>query len=590
MSLIAGIFSLNGSPPAEALRLSIVKSLSRTGDQIETYDDGRLFLAKIDIGAYGSSGSLRNPDGSVTLITGEPLLGRSSRAVDLTRLHRELGAGNMNVLRESRGVFSLVHYRGCDGRLLLASDKLGIRPLYIWSDKDSVVFASALRIIESAPGLHKSPDLQAAAETIALGFPLGQRTLYREVLRIGAAEIMNVTAAGVDVSTYWRWDELPVTQAPSIAALDNAFRDAIDIRQRGDREAVAFLSGGMDSRAIVGLLRKQGTEVHTFSLGQPDSQDGAFAAGFAEAAGTTHTSVRIRDPFRPALYSASLADSWLPTTHRHRVERPHLVWSGDGGSVGLGHVYMNVELVNMVRHGNLAGAARAFLQQQGAVLPRRLFRKSVAAKICGMPYDGVLSECATVQAADRGRSFHIFLMLNDQRRHLTSHFEHLDEHRVEFQLPFFDSAFLELILAAPVDEFLNHALYNRWFQFVGDPVSSVPWQTYPGHEPCPIPAPAGLGYQWAKTTHQRIRRMRTNRLVRQAQAALRSQFFPASILRRTMVQLAITLCRTNLRDHSYVLKSAVRLHDLNAACEEALCLPKTRIPQQPVRTPAFARR
>jgi hypothetical protein len=75
-------------------------------------------------------------------------------------------------------------------------------------------------------------------------------------------------------------------------------------------------------------------------------------------------------------------------------------------------------------------------------------------------------------------------MLNDQRPYLAETYEQIDLVRLGLALPFFDRAFLELILTAPVDGFLRHGFYNRWLAEFGRVAAGVPWQAYPGHESC----------------------------------------------------------------------------------------------------------
>jgi hypothetical protein len=78
-------------------------------------------------------------------------------------------------------------------------------------------------------------------------------------------------------------------------------------------------------------------------------------------------------------------------------------------------------------------------------------------------------------------------MLNDQRRKLSAHFENLDLHRLELQLPFFDGAFLESVIATPLDWCLRHQFYVKMLPLFPPAVTEVPWQAYPGHQPCPLP-------------------------------------------------------------------------------------------------------
>ena len=147
------------------------------------------------------------------------------------------------------------------------------------------------------------------------------------------------------------------------------------------------------------------------------------------------------DPDSDAKVAATLARTpWGSSQARQQqpMPRPQLAWSGDGGSVGVGHVYITKEIVNLLRAGNLAAAVQKYLNRERAHVLLRLFKADLAGQLVGFPFEGVRQELQALHAPDPGRNFHLFLMLNDQRRHLAKHFEHLDLHRVEFHLPYFE--------------------------------------------------------------------------------------------------------------------------------------------------------
>ena len=79
------------------------------------------------------------------------------------------------------------------GTLTLVADKLGIRPLYYWMDDESVVFASALRILEECPLVPKKMDLRAVTEMVGLDAPLADRTPYAGISLLKPAEVVQMT-------------------------------------------------------------------------------------------------------------------------------------------------------------------------------------------------------------------------------------------------------------------------------------------------------------------------------------------------------------------------------------------------------------
>src|SRR5262249_21737162 len=152
----------------------------------------------------------------------------------------------------------------------------------------------------------------------------------------------------------------------------------------------------------------------------------------------------------------------------------------------------------------------------------KLFRPQTFADLKGIINQGIREELNSFRCPDPARSFYLFLLLNDQRRKLRHHFENIDLHRLEFQLPFFDSAFLGSIAAIPIDLCLRHKLYVKWLAHFHPSVTSFAWQAYPGHVPCPLPIPPGLAYQWSEEYQATERATHKQRLLTEVRRLLRA--------------------------------------------------------------------
>ena len=132
MSLFAGIYSLDDSIPPDPSSVDVIRrSISRcSDDHIDTFQDQRFFLAKVDVDAFRDPAFFAGE--RVATITGEPVLdprpgSARSRAEELARLSRELSAGNYSILLDCYGSFSLCHYNPSKGSLLVCTDRVGVR-------------------------------------------------------------------------------------------------------------------------------------------------------------------------------------------------------------------------------------------------------------------------------------------------------------------------------------------------------------------------------------------------------------------------------------------------------------------------------
>lgn len=589
MTILAGILSGNPDyPVTEQMRDILLGRLSRhPGDVPESLITPYCVIAKIDIGAYGNSGLHRAENGSISMLAGEPLLAHrgdapaGTRTSDLHAIHHACERSDWNVLARATGAYTAIHYAPQSKQLTLIADKLCIRPLYYFAGNQYFVFASALRILEGLSWVPRVMDLRAVTERITLGVPLASRTPYQAIQLMEAGQIIQVAPQRLHASYYWKWDEVPPTRLEEKSLLKEAaarFTRAVRRRSREDRSTTSFLSGGLDSRCIVAVLRDLGIDVATYNLAPPDTLDQALGAQFARHVGTRHHECPM-DPDQEAKFSTTLANA-LRQPHQPtqpQPARPQLVWSGDGGSVSVGHVYMTPEVVARLRTGQLDEAVQMYLAKENAIILRRLMHPRVFAELEPVPREGVLHELKQLHAPDAARNFYLYLMLNDQRRHLAEHFEYIDLHRLEFHLPFYDSDFIELMVSSPIDLCLQHRFYNRWLSYLPATVAELPWQAYPGHEPCPLPVPSNLTYQWGKDTYFSAHHKRQKAtLIRETLLLLSSDDFPHALLRKTNLRLATLAYRLGLRDYGYVLKIAKQYYTSLRQCAGKYTLPPLR--------------
>lgn len=578
MTMLAGAFSRRpGRPIPEATREALRRAISRDpDDERVVFSDDRVFLIKIDIGAYGEPGLQLDQPGSVSMLAGEPLLAGEAeiswrpRGEDLASIHRGLDRRDVSPLQGARGCFSVVHYDPVVPRLTLLADKLGLRPLYYFVDDERVIFASALRVLEQVDEIHKRMDLRGVTEMAVFGYALGPRTPYADIARLRAAEVLEVSASAVASSRYWRWDRIRPSRRPEGELLAEAYRRftaAIGRRLRNDTATFAFLSGGLDSRCITAVLRDRNVGVHTVNLAPAGTQDQLFGAWFARRAGTIHEEFApVPDVADPLAWLPSAVELWAAARRQRLqppVERPGLVWSGAGGSSAVGHpgAYRR-PVVELLRAGKLERAVDEFCRLEGFQLSPRLVRPDLRALLSEIPKQGVLEELADLGCSDPGQSLYLFSLVSEDRCGIADIVAKIDVNRIEYQMPFFDSAFLETMLEIPVDLCFGHAAYVKWLQHFPPAVLSVPWQVYPGSVPCPVPAPPGLPSQWDQG-HAFARDLRARgrrKLDKIARGLLRSTSFPGQILNRRNFRLMAYAYRAGLRDYGYAIKVADTYH------------------------------
>ena len=513
MTLIAGAYCIDSrnSVPT-VLKKSIRGNICRSNDERGRYDEfetSNFYVVKWDSGAFNEPAWQATID-SVRLLAGDPLfidsLHRLPREVQLSRIVGSDGTIDRPSLNRCRGNFSVVSYSSTGHRLCMATDMVGLRTIYYLIHDGVFVFSSTLRGIEGLSWLTRRLSPQGMLETCAFGFPLAKRTPYDGVSVLRECELLTVSDGAISSEPYYDWtskSECQDTPATAAREIFHEFQEAVRIRLGNDQSVYAFLSGGMDSRAIVSSLAMTGIKVHALNFSPDHSQDQDFAQKFAAATGPRcelHCSNRKSDPNFSLL--AFGEKTKLEETAPNDVNRSNFIWSGDGGSVGLGHVYMDGTMIDHLERGDRDAAIAHFLAFNKIAIPVGILTREAKNSFSRMTSEGIVAEMDRYSRADLGRRLYLFLLFNDQRRHLFKHFESIDQHGLEFLLPFFDSRFLRKIADTPTRWGILHTLYASWFEYFPSFTRSTPWQTYPGHVPCPIASDSTLSYQWESRTGQ----------------------------------------------------------------------------------------
>lgn len=542
-----------------SVRASLTRTLGQHGGGL-VHDSPTALLYVLGSDAWGE-GNLLCADEELRLVVGEPLftpaVGQQKRVEMLEAIASQAPGALPRTLSDCHGSFAGVRIQG--SRTELFTDKLGLRPIHVYYGANGVhLYGSSrtllLQVVRAA-GMPITADERGVAEWIAWNFCLGERTPWHEVRRLREATIVCLDAGGdAAAACYHTWRSQPETALDLQTAANMVFaamQDAVRCRLKAMPalgRQLAFLSGGMDSRFVVASLRDQTSDsVVTMNIAPAGSLDAYLGNLAAVALGTAHRYVPAQDGLASAMDQATAAcQTELGQT------QPSLWWSGDGGSVGLGHVYLSADMCRI--------GVDALPAPELARLIMEFNRRGVSGKalapayrtLVGLPVRGVEDELRRLRHVEPRRLAFAFMLFNDQQRHLDAHYDRLHERAFDLVLPFFDARLLELVMRIPVGLMLQHRLYNAIF--AAHPMGAVAWQAYPGHEPCPHPLPPGLRHQWSDGWHSRAQWARVRR--RRACQALGGLLGAPPQLDRINVMAAALATWTGLRDLSYVLKEA----------------------------------
>lgn len=172
-----------------------------------------------------------------------------------------------------RGMFAFALWDAAAERLVLARDRFGKKPLFMYSSDETVVFASEIKAILQYPGIKRAIDTDALVDYFAYRYVPGPATLFAGLQKLMPATVAVFQHGKLSERRYYEPPDrsslvsAQVTVNPGVALLDK-LDEAVRIRMVSDVPYGAFLSGGIDSSAIVALMaRHSGERVRTYSVG-----------------------------------------------------------------------------------------------------------------------------------------------------------------------------------------------------------------------------------------------------------------------------------------------------------------------------------
>lgn len=192
-----------------------------------------------------------------------------------------------------RGMFAFVLWDARRHILFGARDRLGIKPLYYWAGPESFVFASELKALLACPDVPRSLDRSALEQFLLRRYVIAPRTILQDVAKLPPAHYFVVADGRLRVERYWKLPAGParqISEAAAIAELRELMDETVRLHLVSDVPLGAFLSGGLDSSAIVAWMKRLGVaDIKTFSIGydSPESEL-PFAKRVAEHIGSDH--------------------------------------------------------------------------------------------------------------------------------------------------------------------------------------------------------------------------------------------------------------------------------------------------------------
>ncbi|MFA6266104.1 MAG: asparagine synthase (glutamine-hydrolyzing) [Pseudolabrys sp.] len=545
-------------------RLAIV-DLTPTGAQPMVSADGR-WVISYNGEIYNAGDVARSPE-----LAGFPFRGTSDTEVFLESVAKR---GIDRTLADINGMFAIALWDRQTRTLHLIRDRLGIKPIYFSTTERGVAFASELKALR-AGGVPLTTDPQSVASFLRFAYVPAPYSIYRDVTKVMPGEIVSIGADGkVSRHIYWSLNDVAArglgdpfrgSEADAEAELHDLLADAVKGQMMADVPLGAFLSGGIDSSAVVALMvAARHGPVRTFSIGFSDLgfDESQHARAVANHLKTDHRELMVSGadalnvvPHLAEMYDEPFADSsQIPTHLISKLTRQHVTvaLTGDGGDelfAGYNRYNLGQGFAGLVSRSPrvLRGAASAVLD----AMPDALVEAGVSLLPTKLrppqPVDK-LRKFAAVLPLDTGEAYRLLV---SQNRDPSSLMFGMPEQDVPMPLlpPGRDDRSVEQMQLCDQSTFLPDDILQK----VDRASMAVSLEVRP-----PLLDHRVVGFAWRLPRHMRVREGETKWLLRR----VLDRYVPRALVSRPKMGFAIPLAdwlRGPLRPWAEDLLDASRL-------------------------------
>lgn len=201
-------------------------------------------------------------------------------------------------LTQFNGQFAFCIWDKVKKEMFLARDRVGIRPLFYWSQNETFAFCSEIKGLFTLDQTERALDKESLSQIFTFWTTLTPKTPFKDIFELQPGHFMKVNDSGIQIQKYWNLNfsfgkEFQSNSfSETVEELDGLLRDAVKIRLRADVPVGAYLSGGLDSSVTTAYIKDVDPNVlNTFSIGFTDKtyDETAYQLEAAKFFGTNHT-------------------------------------------------------------------------------------------------------------------------------------------------------------------------------------------------------------------------------------------------------------------------------------------------------------
>jgi asparagine synthase (glutamine-hydrolysing) len=396
-------------------------------------------------------------------------------------------------IHDLEGAFVLAIWDRARRELIIANDRFGLYPLYYAHYAGRLVFAPEMKGILCDSGFRKQLDLTALAEYVRFQHLLGDKTFFEELRLLPNASLLryNVDADRLMIQSYWDFSQLPqlpasLTFRDAVEEAGRLLESAVHRLTQGDHRFGVYLSGGLDSRAILGLIDRDRLPITTITYGLQGCRDVAYARRISAAVGTDHHYFEVPDGKWVEEYAdlhLELTEGFHSWIHAHGISvlgqvRPLM----DVNLTGLHGAPINWEdsALFQAQDDHAFSCQMFYLLSQETTWPsvreaeaRLVFSPRLSAQTRGLAFDSLRAELVNYAGLPYDQRAAAFSCSTDRR--LFQYYTVFHRSHLEQRFPFYDYRYFEFIHALPPEMLFKRKLRRAVILSLMPSLAHVPY-------------------------------------------------------------------------------------------------------------------
>lgn len=396
----------------------------------------------------------------------------------------------VDIVKKVNGSFVLALWDSRENRLIIANDRYGLRPLYYFAQEKLFLFASEMKSLLTVPQVKKEIDVRGMTEFFSFNFVMQDRTLFKHVKVLPPASILTFRHGALRIRSYWnlnlREDDAKFDQKGSLETAHFLMQQAVQRQVRDEIPKILSLSGGLDSRTLLGAAVQCGEMIPSFTFGTRDCMDQKLAKAAADSLGTENRFFELSANF---LQTWAERGVWLTEGMNNCVnfhgieftpeirEQAQVVLNGFMGGELFGFLSLTIARL-LLRKGSKTCTEGLFHHINhpfaGSELPR-LFRPEHHSLIRNLPFESFAESIQNCPFDSPFNKFYSF-RFREQAPKSFLYGLLLDNNLVEYRVPFCDYDLVDFISALPPKQKALAVFHRRLLAEMFPPLGSIPYQ------------------------------------------------------------------------------------------------------------------